>query len=119
MFGADGKTSDLAAAYGSIRQGNAEIIARAKVTSQSHAVLTVEDRWKIAGGALSLSRHVVVTSGDDRGAFYSAIRLKTAPAIVWSDLDYMAPGALYGDPAANGESSPGGTSIIAPSAWNS
>jgi hypothetical protein len=109
VFGSDGNTVDLAAAYDSVRQGNAEIIAPAKVTSQSHAVLTVEDRWKIEGGVLSLSRHVIVTSGEDRAAFYSAIRLKTAPAIVWSDLDYMAPGALYGDASGNGESAPGGT----------
>jgi len=50
-----------------------------------------------------------VTGAEDNAGFYSAIRLLTAPAIAWTDVDYLAPGLLYGDPTNDGDSSPGGT----------
>ena len=109
IYGADGNTADLASGYDSVQKGTGEVIARANVTGERHAALLVVDDWKIERGALALSRRVTVSSGEDHAGFYSGIRLKTAPETGWSDIDYMAPGALYADPSGNGESAPGGT----------
>ena len=72
------------------------------------ASFAVDDRWKISGDVVSLSRKVSVTGAEQNAGFYSAIRLVTPPAVAWPDVDYFAPGLLYGDPSHDGDSSPGG-----------
>ena len=58
---------------------------------------------------LSLSRKVSVTSGEEKAGFSSAIRLSTESGVSWVDVQYLAPGLLYGDPTYDGDRSPGGT----------
>jgi hypothetical protein len=103
------KVYQLAAGYQSVRMESGAVVARAKVAGGGEAAFAVEDRWKISRAVLSLSRKVSVTAAEDNAGFYSAIRLSTAPAVAWTDVDYFAPGLLYGDPSYDGDRSPGGT----------
>jgi hypothetical protein len=99
----------LASGYQSLRKEAGAIVAQAKLAGATGAAFAVEDRWTVSGAALSLSRKVTVTRAEADAGFYSAIRLATDPKIAWSDVDCMAPGLLYGDPAYDGANSPGGT----------
>jgi hypothetical protein len=98
----------LAAGYQSVRKEAGAVVARAKVAGGGEAAFAVEDRWKISGDVLSLSRKVSVTGAEDKAGFYSAIRLSTAPTVAWPDVDFLAPGLLYGDPHTSA-SAPGGS----------
>jgi hypothetical protein len=98
----------LAAGYQSVQKEADAVVAKAKVAGGGEAAFDVEDRWKISGAALSLSRKVSVTGAEANAGFYSAIRLSTAPGLAWPDADYLAPGLLYGDPSYDGDISPGG-----------
>ena len=99
----------LAAGYQSVKKEADAVVATAKMAGGGAAAFAVEDRWKVSGSVLSLSRKVSVTGAETDAGFYSAIRLSTAPTVAWTDVDYMAPGMLYGDPEYDGPSSPGGT----------
>jgi hypothetical protein len=105
----DGSIADLAAGYESVQQEAGGVVAKARITAPGGAAFAFVDRWRIVGDAALLSRTVTVTKGEGNAGFYSAIRLSTAPAVSWSDLDFLAPGVLYGDPSHVGDSSPGGT----------
>ena len=108
VFKSEQDIEDLAAPYQSVQKEAAAVVARAKVTAKGGAAFAIEDRWTLSGEVLSLSRKVNVTGAEDQAGFYSAIRLTTAPTVGWSDLDYMAPGVIYGDPTDDGDTSIGG-----------
>jgi hypothetical protein len=99
---------DVGAAYQSVRKEGNAVVAQAKIAASGGAAFTVEDRWTISGDVLSLSRKLTVTGGEEHAGFYSAIRLETAPTVTWPDLEYMAPGVIYGDPTYDGDTSIGG-----------
>jgi len=109
VYRGEGNVRDLAAGYESVTREGGEIVAKAKLASEGGAEFAVADHWKIAGDGLMLSRSVRVMRGETSAGFYSAMRLETAATSGWADVDYFAPGALYGDPSGNGESAPGGT----------
>ena len=67
----------------------------------------LEDRWTLNGAVLNVRRKVEV-KGNANGGFYSAVRIETGPEVTWPDVDYLAPGMVYGDPTYDGERSPGG-----------
>jgi hypothetical protein len=102
------RVSQLAAGYRSVAREADAVVAKAKVAGQGAAAFAVEDRWTISGAVLSLSRKVTVTGAEHDAGFYSAIRLSTAPTTTWPDLDYLAPGLLYGDPHTSA-GAPGGS----------
>jgi hypothetical protein len=99
---------ELTAGYRSVRKEGGAVVARSEVAGKGEATFVVEDRWMISGAELSLSRKLRVTGTEDRGGFYSAIRLSTAPEVAWTDVDYLAPGLLYGVPHTRA-SAAGGT----------
>lgn len=109
IFRGEGDVSDLAAGYKSVQKEAGGVVAKASVAGRDGAAFAFIDRWKIAGDVVTLARTVTVTRGEENAGFYSAIRLSTAPAVSWPDLDYLAPGVLYGDPSNVGDSAPGGT----------
>lgn len=109
MFRGDGDSSDLAAGYESVQREATEIVAKARVADGNGAVFLFIDRWKIAEDALILRRTVTVKRGEENAGFYSAVRLSTLRTVSWPDLEYLAPGVLYGDPSHVGDSAPGGT----------
>ena len=57
---------------------------------------------------VTVSRKVEVV-GNAPGGFNSSIVFTVDSSVQWGDVNCLAPGALYGDPAYNGERSPGGT----------
>ncbi len=98
----------LAVGYQSVQKEADTVVATAKVASQGKAAFTIEDRWKISGPTLSLSRKVTVATAEDDAGFFSAIRLVTAPTVKWEDANCLIPGMLYDDPSHAGGSSPAG-----------
>ena len=108
VFKSEQDIEALAAPYQSVQKEAAALVAKAKVAAKGGAAFAIEDRWTLSGEVLSLSRKVTVTRAEDQAGFYSAIRLTTAPTVGWPDLDYMAPGVIYGDPTYDGDTSIGG-----------
>jgi len=108
VFQGDGNVRQLAAGYESVRKETDAVVARAKVTADGKAMFAVEDRWQIGGAVLALNRKVSVTVTETNAGFFSAIRFSTAPGVKWEDVDYFAPGLLYGEPHTS-VSAPGGS----------
>ena len=108
IYRGDENVSELAAGYRSLRKETGSIVATARVEDGGKASFTVVDRWNISGDVVSLNRNVSVIGAEQNAGFFSAIRFITPPAVAWSDVTYLAPGLLYGDPSHDGDSSPGG-----------
>ena len=108
VYRGGGDVHQFAAGYQTARKEAGVVLARAKVEGGGKASFAINDRWKISGNVLQLSRTVTVIGTEENAGFYSAIRLATTPEITWSDADYFAPGVLYGDPTYDGDISPGG-----------
>ena len=85
-----------------------EFDARAEIAYGENVVFRVQDRWSLSGAVVSVSRKVEVV-GNAPGGFYSSVVLTVDPSVSWTDVNCLAPGALYGDPTYDGERSPGGT----------
>ena len=98
----------LAAGYKTVEKSTAGIDARAEIAYGENVVFRVNDQWSLSGAVLSVRRKVEVV-GSAPGGFDSSVMLTVDPAIGWSDVNYLAPAALYGDPTYNGDRSPGGT----------
>ena len=108
VFRAEGDIRPLATAYGSVRKSGRGVEARADVVYGDDVVFHVVDQWSLVGAVLSLRRTVTVT-GRAPGGYSSGIVFAIEPSVGWPDVQYLAPGALYGDPTYDGERSPGGT----------
>ena len=109
VFSKEQKLHQLEAGYKSLKKETNAVIGKAKLVDEGGTKFYVEDHWMISGDVLSLDRKVSVTGTEDSAGFYSAVRLLTRPTIKWEDVNYLAPGLLYGDPTYDGETSPGGT----------
>lgn len=109
IYRSEDDVNDLDAGYRSVQKEAGGIVAKATVDDQNGSTFAFVDHWKIAGNVLTLSRNVTVIRGEENAGFYSAIRFATLPTTSWSELDYLAPGVLYGDPSHVGDNSPGGT----------
>jgi hypothetical protein len=107
VFQGEENITDLAVGYRSVQKEGNTVIAKAKVDDGSEAAFDIEDQWSISGDVLSLSRKVDVTGTKDSAGFYSAIRLSVDPAVKWEDVDYLAPGLLYGKPHTSAGASGG------------
>jgi hypothetical protein len=98
----------LAAGYKTVRRSAAGIDASAEIKYGENVVFRVHDRWSLSGAILSVHRKVEV-EGNASGGFSSSVVLALDPSVGWSDINCLAPGALYGDPTYDGDRSPGGT----------
>ncbi|HKV77614.1 MAG TPA: hypothetical protein VJP02_05725 [Candidatus Sulfotelmatobacter sp.] len=107
VFRAEDDLHQLAAGYKTVRKSEGGIDARAEVKYEG-VRFGVHDHWSLSGPVLSVRRKVDV-AGNAAGGFDSAITFQAPPSTGWSDVSYMAPGALYGDPTYDGDRSPGGT----------
>ena len=106
IFQGQENTQQIAAGYDSVEKESNSIIAKTKVASAGDATFEVEDKWKISGAVLSLSRKVSVTSAEENAGFYSAIQLSTAPIVKWEDVNCLVPGLLYGNSSYAGGRAP-------------
>ncbi len=108
VFVTDDDIRQPAAGYKAIQKSANAIDARAEIQYADKVVFHVQDRWSLSGNALTLHRQVKVV-GNEPGGFDSAVVLRIDPSVGWSDVNFLAPGALYGDPTFNGDRSLGGT----------
>jgi hypothetical protein len=108
VFRGQDNVRQLADGYQSVQKAADSVVARAKLAGGGEAAFAVEDRWRISGDVLSLSRKVNVAGAEDNAGFYSAIRLVTASTVKWEDLNYLVPGLLYGEPHTSA-GAPGGS----------
>jgi len=108
VFRAEKDVRRLAAGYRTVQKPQIGIDARAEIGYGADVVFHVNDRWSLTGAVLSVSRKVDVT-GAAPGGFDSSVTFTVDPSVGWSDVNYLAPGALYGDPTYDGDRSPGGT----------
>ena len=81
---------------------------RQKLVYGKDVVFRVHDKWSVSSTVLSLERNVTV-KGSAPGGFYSAIDFNVDRSLTWPDINFMVPGAIYGDPTYDGDRSPGGT----------
>ncbi|HVO75380.1 MAG TPA: hypothetical protein VMT35_15230 [Ignavibacteriaceae bacterium] len=98
----------LAAGYKSVRKTSSYIDAYTEIAYDDRIVFRVDDRWSLNGEGVSVKRKVEI-DGNIPGGFNSSIVLSVDPSIRWSDVNCLVPGALYGNPAYNGERSICGT----------
>ena len=98
----------LAAGYRTVNKSGSGVDCSAEITFEGNVVFHVHDHWSLSGSVLSLRRRIDV-AGNTEGGFSSSIVFSVDPSASWSDVNYLAPGVLYGDPTHDGERSPGGT----------
>ena len=99
---------EFAAGYRTVERSDSGIDALAEIAYGAGTVFRVQDRWSLNGAVVAVSRKVEVR-GNAPGGFNSSLVFTLGPSVQWHDVSYLAPGALYGDSAYNGERSPGGT----------
>ena len=108
VFQSEDTIETISAGYNTIKQDNTDIYASTQIKYREDIVFDIRDVWTLDGAIISVSRTVDVT-GDAPGGFNSSVRFVMDTCVIWSDVRFLAPGALYGDPAYNGKRSPGGT----------
>jgi hypothetical protein len=102
----------LAAGYRTAIMTAAGVEGRADIAYTEGVVFHVNDQWSMSGSTVSVRRKVEVT-GNTPGGFDSSVEFTVDPSVGWADVNYMAPGTLYGDPTYDGAGSPGGTANYA------
>lgn len=108
VYRSDQDIRQLAAGYSRIQKTADGIDARAKIACGDNVVFRMLDHWSLDGAVVSVRRKVEV-AGNAPGGFSSSVDFTVDPAIGWADVNFLAPGALYGDPTYDGDRSPGGT----------
>ncbi len=108
VYRADDEIRQLVAGYYTVEKSATGIDARAEIAYGSNVVFHVQDHWSLTGAVVAVSRKVEVT-GNAPGGFDSSVEFFLAPRVNWTNVNFLAPGALYGDPTYDGASSPGGT----------
>jgi hypothetical protein len=108
VFRAGDDIQRLAAGYRTVEGSATGIDARAEIPYGENVVFRVQDHWSL-GGAVVLVRRKVEVIGNAPGGFSSSVAFSIDPAVSWCEVNYLAPGALYGDSTYNGDRSPGGT----------
>lgn len=98
----------LAAGYKTVRKSADGFEARAEIVCGENVVFRFQDYWSLNGAVLSLRRKMEV-AGNAPGGFFSSIVFDIDPSVNWTNVNCLAPGALYGDPTYDGDRSPGGT----------
>jgi len=99
---------ELNAGYDTIQKSDSGIDARAEITYGKNVIFRVHDMWSVSGTVLSVRRKAEVV-GNAPGGFNSSVVFVVDPLISWNEVNFIAPGALYGDPTYNSGHSPGGT----------
>ena len=99
---------ELAAGYATVSKSASGVEGRTDIAEDGRVLFHVDDLWLIDGAVLTLQRRVEILRNAP-GGFLSSIQLDIDPKIGWSDVAFLAPGVIYGDPSHDGATSPGGT----------
>ncbi len=108
VFRAENDIRQLSAGYKTVQKASAGIDGLAEIAYGESVGFRVQDNWRLDGAVISLHRTVEVV-GSAPGGVATSVVFTIDPSIGWRDVQYLAPGALYGDPTYDGERSPGGT----------
>ncbi|MEO8598161.1 MAG: hypothetical protein ABI759_32880 [Candidatus Solibacter sp.] len=104
---AENDVQQLSAGYRTVQKTADGADAQAEIPFSGGVVFRVADHWSLSGAVLTVRRNVTVT-GKSPGGFDSSVLLTVDPAVSWPDVNFMAPGVLYGDPTYDGDRAPGG-----------
>jgi hypothetical protein len=108
IYRTDDDIRNITAGYRKVQKTNSGIEAISEINYGDNVVFHITDKWHLDGDVVSVDRKVEVT-GNAQGGFNSSIVLTLDPSVHWTDMNYFAPGALYGDPSYNGDRSQCGT----------
>lgn len=108
VYRAEDDIRQLDAGYSAVQKTTNGIDAQDRISCDDKVSFRVRDHWSLDDAVLSVHRTVEV-SGNAPGGFDSSVVFAVDPAVGWPDVNFLAPGALYGDPAFDGDRSPGGT----------
>jgi hypothetical protein len=108
IFQTQENIEDIAVGYKSVEKSGSEIYAQAEIKYSEGVTFRVNDSWSLKDEVITVHRKIEV-EGNAPGGFSSSVVLTIDPSVSWTDVNCLAPGALYGDPTFDGERSPGGT----------
>ncbi len=106
VYHSDQDIRQLTAGYQTVSKSGSGVEASADI-ADGDVTFRVQDRWTLEAAVLSLSRKVEV-AGNAPGGFYSSVIFTVDPATRWTNVNFLVPGVLYGDPTYDGDRSPGG-----------
>jgi len=109
VYKGDNSVEELYVGYQSVQKDGNVVTAKVKVANGDVGNFDIEDLWTISGNELSVARKVSVNGTIDSTGFYSAIRLSTAPGVKWEEVNFLAPGLLYGKPHTSPRAAGGST----------
>jgi hypothetical protein len=113
VYRADDDIHQFTAEYKTVQKSANGVDARAEIAYSSNVIFHVQDHWSLTGAVVTVSRKVEVT-GSAPGGFDSLVQFGVlGPSVEWTNqwtnVNFLVPGALYGDPTYDGDRSPGGT----------
>ncbi|HEX5399878.1 MAG TPA: hypothetical protein VFY06_12615 [Verrucomicrobiae bacterium] len=109
VYRADNDIRRLGGEYQTVQKSADGIDASAEIAYGSNVVFHVLDHWSLTGAVVTVSRKVEVT-GNAPGGFDSSVEFfLLGESAEWTNVNFLIPGALYGDPTYDGARSPGGT----------
>ena len=107
------KVTNRSAGYNSISFDNGKAEGIAHLAGPGKSTFTFRDQWTIHADVLQLARTVTV-SGSDSGNFLTSVTLTHPSVHPRTEVDYFAPGMIYGGTSHLSQASIGG-----PDAYNS
>lgn len=90
----DQDAEPTATGYDSIEKKGEQWLCQATLERKG-AVFSCKDLWSIQSNELCLKRTVTVTGSAD-GGFLSGVQLKIDQPLHWTDVEWFAPGMIYG-----------------------
>jgi hypothetical protein len=107
IYAGPGHIENKSTGYESLQASRAKARGVAHIAGPDGAQFAFDDEWSADGDVVELSRRVEV-SGASTSSFLSAIRLSHLESHARSEVDYFAPGMIYGDPSHLSAGSIGG-----------
>jgi len=95
FFEAPGKIYQKSSGYEHLDISASAAVGTAQVAGPAETRFTVEDRWSVEGNEIQLSRNVAV-AGTASFGFLTSITFAHPEAHPRSEVDYFAPGMIYG-----------------------
>ena len=89
--------SHLSSGYDQLEIKSSVAFGTVSVTGPDKSQFTVEDKWSVTGTEIQLSRKVTV-AGHSNSSFLTAITFSHPEAHSRSEVEYFAPGMIYGSP---------------------
>lgn len=82
--------------YDTISKEGDQFIGKAQVKVTDDTKLKVVDTWGLQDGLLKLGRQITVQGGQKKGGFLTSFTIGLNPELSWPDVQWFAPGMIYG-----------------------